>query len=89
MLALDPGCSAGATSIRIQELAAACFRGSPYRALHSLCCDYVGGALVLRGSLPSYFLKQIAQEAVAGLEGVQRIENRIQVVPAVKRPARC
>ena len=37
--------------------------------------------LVLRGCLPTYYLKQIAQEAVAPLEGVERIDNRIQVVP--------
>ena len=36
--------------------------------------------LVLRGCLPSYYLKQIAQEAVAALEGVERIDNQIQVV---------
>jgi hypothetical protein len=37
--------------------------------------------LVLRGRLPTYYLKQVAQEAVAHLEGVQGVENQIQVVP--------
>jgi hypothetical protein len=30
--------------------------------------------------LPTYYLKQIAQAAVASLKGVQRIDNQIQVV---------
>jgi hypothetical protein len=35
--------------------------------------------LVLRGRAPSYFLKQIAQSAVVGIDGVRRIVNRIEV----------
>jgi osmotically-inducible protein OsmY len=42
-------------------------------------CDYHEGALILRGDVPSYFLKQLAQEAVRGVEGVEEIVNRIQV----------
>jgi osmotically-inducible protein OsmY len=55
-------------------------RGNPYLALKNVSCGWLDGVLVLRGCLPSYYLKQIAQEAVAGLEGVQRIDNQIQVV---------
>jgi hypothetical protein len=40
--------------------------------------------LVLRGCLPSYYLKQIAQEVVARqVKGLGRLDNQIQVV----RPA--
>ena len=42
------------------------------------------GVLTLRGCLPTYYLKQVAQTSVAGLEGVERIVNLIQVV----RPGR-
>jgi hypothetical protein len=38
--------------------------------------------LILLGDLPSCHLKQLAQEAVTHLEGVKRIENRIEVVPS-------
>ena len=41
--------------------------------------------LVLLGCLPSYYLKQVAQEVVARLEGVQAIDNLIQVVPPASR----
>ena len=57
-------------------------RSSRYSALKHVSCDYQGEVLVLRGCLPSYYLKQIAQEVVAHqVQGVGRIDNQIQVVP--------
>jgi hypothetical protein len=68
----------------IQAVAERALRGGPYPALKKLSCDYRGGVLVLRGCLPSYYLKQTAQEVVAHqVQGVGRIDNQIQVV----RPA--
>jgi hypothetical protein len=56
-------------------------RSSRYSALKHVSCDYQGGVLVLRGCLPSYYLKQIAQEVVAHqFDQVERLENRIEVV---------
>jgi hypothetical protein len=69
-----------------QELAEGCLRRHPYLALKNVCCDWLDGVLVLRGCLPSYYLKQIAQEAVASLEGVERIDNQIQVVTPAGPP---
>ena len=66
----------------LQELAERCLRGNSYLALKNLSCDGREGVLVLRGCLPSYYLKQIAQEVVAHqVKGVGRIDNQIQVVP--------
>ena len=70
------------------ELAEGCLRRNPYLALKNVACDCREGVLVLRGCLPSYYLKQIAQEAVASLEGVERIDNEIQVVTPASRPGR-
>ena len=64
------------------ELAEGCLRRNPYLALKNVACDCRGGVLVLRGCLPSYYLKQVAQEVVARLEGVQAVDNQIQVVTA-------
>jgi osmotically-inducible protein OsmY len=64
---------------RVAELAEGLLRHRPYRALHEVCCAYREGVLTLRGYLPSYYLKQVAQAAVAGIEGVQRIDNQIEV----------
>jgi osmotically-inducible protein OsmY len=60
-------------------------RSSRYSALKHVSCDYQGGVLILRGCLPTYYLKQVAQEAVAHLEGVKGVENQIQVVPGTSR----
>jgi hypothetical protein len=55
-------------------------RGNAYLALKNVTCDFREGVLTLRGCLPSYYLKQIAQTTVFGLEGVRRIDNQIEVV---------
>lgn len=50
-------------------------------------CCFRDHCLTLGGNVPSYYLKQLAQESVRGLEGVERIENQIAVVapkPAVE-----
>jgi hypothetical protein len=69
----------------LQALAEGCLRRNPYLALKNVACDCRGGVLVLRGRLPSYYLKQVAQEAVARLEGVQAVDNQIQVVAPAPR----
>jgi len=65
---------------RIKELAEGRLRNHPHLALKNICCVYLNGVLSLRGCLPTYYLKQLAQEAVADLEGVARTDNQIQVV---------
>jgi len=45
------------------------------------CCLRVrDGVLILRGQLPSYYHKQIAQELLMQIAGVTRIENLIEVI---------
>jgi osmotically-inducible protein OsmY len=82
MPAPNPACPE-ATTPGVKERAESCLGANPYLALRSVCCDYREGVLVLRGCLPSYHLKQVAQKAVARLEGVGRIDNQIQVVTSV------
>jgi osmotically-inducible protein OsmY len=60
---------------------------NPYLALKNVKCEYQEGVLTLRGCLPSYYLKQVAQTAVAQLDGVRQIVNLIQVVPPTPREA--
>jgi hypothetical protein len=38
--------------------------------------------LVVRGSVPSYYLKQVLQETLKTLDGVGRVENCVEVVSA-------
>jgi hypothetical protein len=64
---------------KITELAERHLRRIPYLALKAVSCDWLDGTLVLQGRLPTYYLKQVAQEAVAKLDRSLRIENLIQV----------
>lgn len=52
---------------------------SNYLALRRLDCEFHDGQLVLRGRVPTYYLKQVAQTLVRQLPQVQQIENRLDV----------
>lgn len=52
---------------------------SSYRPLRSLQCTFDNGVLTIGGRLPSFHLKQVAQCAVIGIEGVVRVENKIEI----------
>ena len=63
-----------------------------YSALRGVAFAVTDGCVVLEGTLPSYFLKQIAQSMVAEVAKSHPIENRIEVRqgnrPSVHRPRR-
>jgi hypothetical protein len=59
--------------------AEAIFQASPYLAIRFLNCQFHQGVLTITGVLPSFYLKQIAQKAVSGIDGVERIEDLVQV----------
>lgn len=71
----------------VEEWAVERLRTSRYSALTNLSCKYRDGALVLRGELASFYLKQLAQVIVAQVAGIERIENHIEVRP--ERPTAC
>jgi osmotically-inducible protein OsmY len=52
---------------------------SPYSVLGRVASSYHRGALRLRGCLPSHYLKQVAQELVSRIEGVNDVINQIEV----------
>jgi hypothetical protein len=55
-------------------------RSSPYLALRDVGCAERDGVVTLRGHLPSYYLKQIAQEVVGEVDGVRAVNNQIEVL---------
>jgi hypothetical protein len=61
-------------------------RRSGYLALQDVSCDACAEGVRLRGRLPSYYLKQVAQAVVAEVEGVRRVINLIEVVAPASRP---
>jgi osmotically-inducible protein OsmY len=64
---------------RAAEQAEARLRAHPYLALQRVSCECRDGVLVLRGRLPTYYLKQIAQALVAGIDGVRQVDNQVEV----------
>lgn len=56
-------------------------QASPYFPLRGIQVDYHEGALMLRGSVPSYYFKQLAQEAIRKITGVEFIINALEVRP--------
>jgi hypothetical protein len=58
---------------------------SGYLALREVSCLARDGVVYLHGRLPSYYLKQVAQEIAAGVEGAPRVINRIEVRTPVRR----
>jgi osmotically-inducible protein OsmY len=66
----------------VTETAQERLRQSPYMPVRSLSCEFDRGVLRLRGRLSSFYQKQLAQEAVAGLSGVEQVVNEVVVAPA-------
>ena len=54
-------------------------RSSPYRVLQILTCEFWRGHLIVCGTVPTYYMKQVAQETVRPIPGVEKITNRVSV----------
>jgi osmotically-inducible protein OsmY len=63
----------------IAEMATQRLRDSPYKVLRRVKCECKHGVLFLRGRLFSFHEKQVAQETVAGVNGVTQVVNEIEV----------
>lgn len=64
------------TALRVESR----LQQSGYSSLRDVACDDCEGALRLRGSLPSHYLKQVALAAATAFAGERGIVNEIQVV---------
>jgi len=53
--------------------------GSPHLTGHTLHIEMRPGRIVLRGIVPSYYQKQVAQEVVRMVDGVERVDNQLEV----------
>ncbi|MBX9792513.1 MAG: hypothetical protein K2Y37_26730 [Pirellulales bacterium] len=61
-------------------MAQARLRNSAYAAVRQVTCRYDAGSLFLAGRLPTFFHKQVAQEAVAQVEPGVRVVNQTEVI---------
>ena len=57
-----------------------------YEVLKTIACRFRSGTMFLKGEVPTYYHKQLAQEAVRTLAAVDAINNQITVTP--RRPSR-
>lgn len=75
----------------LEALARASLTASPYREIRHLRCEAVGGVAILFGSVSSYYLKQLAQSVVLGLEGIKGVQNLLDVRerPSLRREDSC
>ena len=64
---------------RVADTAKQRLRDSGYHILTSVSCDYREGVLILRGCVPTYYMKQIAQTVVQNIEEISQIDNRLEV----------
>ena len=46
---------------------------------HDVACSFADGVLTLEGRVPSFYLKQILQTRLLGIEGVEQLDNRVHV----------
>ncbi len=66
---------------RGEEVAKA-LRDHNVRLSRCVTCEYHEGVLILRGILPSYYLKQIAQTVASKVPAIEQVDNRIEVFAA-------
>jgi osmotically-inducible protein OsmY len=69
----------------IESAAEARLRRSAYPEVGRVRCELHGGTLILWGRVSTFFLKQVAQAVVRGVEGVVDVDNQLEVVPPQPR----
>jgi osmotically-inducible protein OsmY len=60
-------------------------RRSGYLALRDVSCELHAGIARLRGRVPTYYLKQMAQALVSEIEGVRLVINQFAVIARAGR----
>ena len=72
---LAPLLSTGVSAVQYQ------FRTSAYWSIRQLVCEIDSERIVLRGTVPTYYLKQIAQSLALRAIGIERLHSDIEVQP--------
>ena len=71
--------SSSQSANNVPQLAQARLKETTYAALERVACEYHEGVALLRGTVPTFYLKQVAQVVVGRLDEVKRVINRIEV----------
>lgn len=80
---LEKSVGAGLASLPepVKKAACADFKCSDRPGLMQVQCEMHEGMAVLRGTVPSYYMKQIAQETTKQIKGVEQVVNHLLVTP--------
>jgi hypothetical protein len=70
----------------IEEEADKRLQQSLYPELRRILCNYRHGIMTLYGVVSSFHVRQIAQELVQGLEGIEVIDNQLVVATKTASP---
>ena len=62
------------------------FRASAYWSIRQLVCEIDREQIVLRGTVPTYYLKQVAQTLALKAIGIERLHSDIEVQPEEEVP---
>lgn len=74
-----PTATVAATTSPLQEAVSQAFELSPYIAGARVRIEAGDGQVRLHGDVGTFFEKQMAQEVARRIDGVQRVENLLQV----------
>ena len=66
----------------VQAEAQSRLRRSGYHELNMVSCEFDDSVLTLRGQVSSFHMKQVAQTLIGTLDGVEEIDNRLEVAPS-------
>jgi hypothetical protein len=64
----------------IDSSATEALQQSSHPALRNLYVEDTGETLVIKGSVSSYYLKQMAQETLKALQGPRQLVNQVRVI---------
>lgn len=67
------------TSGELLQRVDSAIKGNPHLVGHQVFCQAESGIIVLHGRVGSFFQKQMAQEVLKRLEGVEKIVNELEV----------
>lgn len=83
-----PMVSGSAESIRLSARTA--IQRAPYPQVQRVCCDYEDGVVRLRGTVASYYLKQVAQHVVTrAVPASVGVDNQLEVGQRSVGPVYC
>lgn len=76
---LGASLSHSASAPSIAERIASVYEQSGHLTLRDIVCHEHEGVVILRGRVPSFYCKQLAQSLIASLPGVLEVSNLLEV----------